>query len=211
MTADGAFVYRLASGRIAVVVCALTAAVAIVATILTSSPDTQLLIPVAIFAGWSAGVLWAYPFIRVTDSEVVVRNTFHSRVIPLIDIAVVTGGRRLTITTFDGRKSVPVAAPGGGLFLMGAIRQVNTYGSSIVPVTRVDSLRMDSEQEQTPATVIARVIRRRIDLLTPEALRGNRRPDGSPRDVPLPTLNVPIFTSTIAVGIVSLALFLILA
>ncbi|WP_375384764.1 hypothetical protein [uncultured Microbacterium sp.] len=203
--------YRLPSARAVAIVAVLAVIASVIAAVFVPSPDLPALIPVMMLAGWVAWMLFSVPLIRLSPTEVVVRNSLHSVTIPLTAITEVTGGRRLTIRTIDGRTYIPAAAAGPGTsFLGGAMRRTQAYGSSIVPVRNVDDLRLDSELLQTPATTIARMIRKRVDDLDADARRASRGPDGAPQGVAPPVLNMNVIVVTIGVVAASAALILVL-
>lgn len=185
-------------------------AVAFLLALVVPSPDFTLMLPIILLGAWLSWIVWRHPLLLVSRTELTVRNSLHSVVIPLAAIDHVSGGRRLTIRTRDRRVYIPAAAAGSGTFLLGALRQTNTYGRYIVPLTRVDRARIDSENEVTPATVIARTICRRVEELSTAQLRTALNPDGSPRAVPPPSVNADVLLWTIVVGIGTAVLFVIL-
>lgn len=199
--------YRLPTARIAVVVSVTALATTVVLSVFAPSGDFSAMIPLVLLGGWVAWVMWTVPRIELSRTEVVVRNSFHTVTIPLAMITSVTGGRRLTIRTVDHRTYIPAAAAGGTSFLLGALRRTEAYGSYIVPVTKVDALRADLDRETTPATIIARVIERRIVELSSETVHAARIARGTGPDVPPPVLNKDVIITTIAVAAASLALF----
>jgi len=202
--------YRLPSARAVVVVGVIAVAVMTVLAALVPSRELAPAIPVVVLGAWLAMVLWSLPLLRVTRSEIQVRNSLHSVTIPLAAVAEVTSGKRLTIRTHGRRTYIPAAVPGNGAFLMGAVRQANTYGAGPVPLLRVDRLRMDSEGERSPSAVIARTIRRRIDLLDDDDRRSSLNPDGTVCDTPPPKLNVDVIAWTMVVAILCAGLFFVL-
>ncbi|QKJ19984.1 PH domain-containing protein [Microbacterium hominis] len=195
--------FRGPAARTVVVVGGLASAVSIAAAAVIPSRDLPSLIPLVLLAWWCVYVLWGYPLVRVDAEAVLVRNTLSTVTIPIAAIREVTGGRRLTIRTFDGRTYVPVAAPGVGTsFLWGAVRAADAYASSPVIVKGVEPLRLDPNRERTPATIVAQTIRRRMD---------QRRPmPGDPRVVPPPTINLSVVHGTVAAVVATAALLLIL-
>lgn len=202
--------YRLPTGRAVAIVAVVALAATVVLTILVPSRDFPTMIPLALLGGWVAWAIWTVPSIELSHSTVVVRNSLHTVTIPLASIGEVSGGKRLTITTADGRTYIPAAAPGPGSFLWGAVRRTEAFGGFIVPVTRVDALRLDLERERTPASIIARMIQKRIDELPHDARSRARNPDGTVREIPPPVLNKNVIVGSIAVGVVSVALFFVL-
>lgn len=207
----GDVVYRLPSARIVEVMGAVVVGAAIVGAVFVPSPDLPPLVPIVILAAWVAWVLFSVPLVRLSLTEVVVRNTLHTVTIPLTAITGVSGGRRLTIRTVDGRTYIPAAAAGPATsFLGGAMRRTQAYGSFIVPVRNVDDLRLDGELLQTPATVIARMIDKRVDELTPDERRAARGPDGATRGVAPPILNMDVIGVTIGMVVASAALTMVL-
>lgn len=199
--------YRLPTARIAVVVAVSALATTVVLSVFAPSRDFSTMIPLVLLGGWIAWVMWTVPRIELSRTDVVVRNSFHSVTIPLAVITSVTGGKRLTIRTIDRRTYIPAAAAGGTSFLLGALRRTEAYGSYIVPVTRVDALRADPERDTTPATIIARMIEKRIVELPAGAVLAARVARGTTPDVPPPVLNKDVIIGTIAVAAASLALF----
>ena len=105
------------------------------------------------------------------------------------------------------RTYIPAAAAGGSSFLLGAVRRTEAYGSYIVPVSRIDALREGAELDPTPATIIARMIEKRIRELPPEDARAALDAFGTIRDVAPPVLNKDVIIGTIVVAAASVALF----
>lgn len=202
--ADDAMLYRFPTARVTSVLAVTVTLAAVAGAIMLPSRELSAAIPIVGLAGWLAWVLWGYPLIRIDRAAVVVRDSFRTVEIPLTAIAEVSGGRKLTIRTFDGRTYVPAAAPGMGTsFVWGAVRATKAYGDSIVPVKGVEVLRIDPERERTPATIVAQTIRRRIEQLGPA-------PAGA-RTVPPPRINVDIILTTAGIAAAAAALFAILA
>lgn len=164
--------------------------------------DIPLFLPMIGAGGWLAWIVWGYPMLTVSDAAVTARNTWFTQVIPLGAIEAVSGGKRLTIVTRDRRQHIPAAVPGAGPFLAAAVRRTDAYGSFVTPVVGVDRLRIDADAERTPATVVAQVIRRRLDNLPPGSVLDAR--------VPAPVINVRVVYATLAVGVACAALFLVL-
>ncbi|KRA22277.1 hypothetical protein ASD65_17440 [Microbacterium sp. Root61] len=210
MGASDVLEYRLPTGRIVVVTAVAVFVATVVLTLLVPSRDFPTMIPLALFGGWVAWVFWTLPCIELSRSTVVVRNSLHTVTIPLAAIVQVTGGKRLTIRTADRRTYIPAAAAGPGSFLWGAVRRTEAFGGYIVPVTRVDALRLDMERERTPASIIARMIQKRIDELPEEERRTARNPDGTVREIAPPVLNMTVIVGSIVVSVVSVSLFFVL-
>jgi hypothetical protein len=202
--------YRLPSARIVIYASVAAVVAAIVLTVFVPSRDFSSMIPLALLGGWLAWVIWTVPSIEMSRTRLVVRNSLHTVTIPLAVITSVSGGKRLTIRTAGGRTYIPAAAAGGASFLLGAVRRTDAFGSFIVPVSRIDALRMDAERELTPATVIARMIEKRMRELPVEEVRAARSRDGTLRDVAPPVLNREVILGTIGVAAASIALFIAL-
>lgn len=201
--ASAEFQYRHPSARAALLVAPSLVLADVVLTVLfPQQRDIPLFLPVIATGGWLAWIVWGYPMITVSDAAVTARNTWFTQVIPLPAIDEVFGGKRLTIRTRDRRQHIPAAVPGAASFLATAVRRTDAYGSFLTPVVGVDRLRIDADRERTPATVVAQVIRRRIDLLPPGS--------GTNGGVPAPVINMPVVYGTLVAGAVSAALFLIL-
>ena len=207
MGASDVVEYRLPNARIVTVTAVVALAASVILTVFVPSPDFPTMIPIALLGGWLACVLWSVPAIELSRTELVVRNSLHSVTIPLAAITSVTGGKRLTIRTAAHRTYIPAAAAGGTSFLLGAVRRTEAYGSYIVPVSRIDALRQDAELDPTPATIIARMIEKRIRELPPEDLRAALDAFGTVRDVAPPVLNKDVIVGTIVVAAASAALF----
>jgi len=210
MGASDVLEYRLPNARLVVVVAVAVLPITVILTVFVPSPDFPTMIPLALFGGWIAWVMWTVPRIELSRTQLVVRNSFHTVTIPLAAITSVTGGKRLTIRTADGRTYIPAAAAGGSSFLLGAVRRTEAYGSYIVPVSRVDALRPDLDLEPTPATIIARNIDKRIRELPLTATGAERWTGGGTPGVPAPVLHKDVILGTIAVAAVSAMLFLAL-
>jgi hypothetical protein len=170
--------------------------------LLPGNRDIGLSLPILLTLGWFSWIVWAYPSIRVSDTVITIFNTWWTQRIPLSTVRAVTGGKRLTITTIDGRKHIPAAVPGPPPFLPDAIRRVQAYGGYAVPVSDVDRLRMD-DRARTAATVVADLIRRRVED-SPARLGVEREP------VPAPVANLFVVYGTIVVVAVSVGLFALL-
>jgi len=210
MSASGVLEYRLPTGRAVAVTAVAVFAATVVLTLFVPSRDFPTMIPLALLGGWVACVFWTLPCIELSRSTLVVRNSLHTVTIPLAAIVEVTGGKRLTIRTADRRTYIPAAAAGPGSFLWGAVRRTEAYGGFVVPVTRVDALRLDMERERTPASIIARMIQKRIDELSADDRRAARNPDGTVREVPPPVVNKNVIVGSLVVTIISVSLFLVL-
>ena len=210
MGASDVVEYRLPNARIVVVAAIMAPAVATALTLFVPSRDFSTMIPLALFGGWIAWVMWTVPRIELSRTHLVVRNSFHSVTIPLALVVSVTGGKRLTIRTTDRRTYIPAAAAGGSSFLLGAVRRTAAYASYIVPVSRIDSLRPDQDRDPTPATIIARTIEKRIRELPQDEVRAARELAGTGHAVPPPVLQKDVILGTIAVAAASAALFLAL-
>ncbi len=200
--AGGPLVYRYPTARATTIVGVSATAVALVAALFVPSRDAATFLPLVAAGAWIAWVMWGYPFLRLDERGITVRNSFSTVEIPLTAVVEITAGSKLTIRTADHRTYIPVAAPGSGVsFFWRAQRAKDAYGDSIVPIKGVDALRLDAFRERTPATVIADTISRRIDQLGPRA--------AGPRSVPPPHINVEIIVGTMVVLGVSAALLLI--
>lgn len=203
MIADGEFRYRPPSANlIGIVLVALIAIDILLWMIFPRQRDIPLMLPILLVLGWFIWIVWAYPSIRVNDTEIIAFNTWSTQRIPLAAIQEVTGGKRLTIVMTDGRKHIPAAVPGPPPFLQDAVRRSQAYGGFVTPVSGVDKLRMD-DRERTAATAVADIIRRRLDALPAQV-------GSAAEPAPGAVANLFVVYGTIIVVTVSLVLFALL-
>jgi hypothetical protein len=201
--ASDEFRYQPPSARAALLLapCVVVADLVLV-VLFPQQRDIPLFLPLLASLGWLAWIVWGYPMITISDAAVTARNTWFTQVIPLGAIDEVSGGKRLTIRTRDRRKHIPAAVPSAGSFLAMAARRTDAYGSFLTPVAGVDRLRIDADRERTPATVVAQVIRRRIDHLPAGS--------GVQDTTPVPVVNLPVVYGTLGAAVACAALFLVL-
>lgn len=210
MGASDVLRYRLPNARLVEVSAVAVLAVTVILTLVLPSRDVAAMIPIVALGGWIAWVVWGVPAMELSRTELLIRNSLHTVRVPLAAISEISGGKRLTIRTIDRRIYIPAAVPGMGSFLWGAVQRMQAHGGYVVPLMRVDRLRLDVNREMTPATVFARVIRKRMDELSTDAIRAARNPDGTVRGVPPPVVNKDIILATGVVAVASVTLFLIL-
>lgn len=145
----------------------------VVVTIVATVFDPRLLpfLAFVVAAAWVAIVVWVLPQVRVRADGIVVTNPFRIGTIPYAAMTSVTGGESFIVKTENG--SIRASA-GGGTGGSPTMLRVDANQTIVGPLG-ANRLDVNRGEGDTPATRIARTVRRRIETMTPLA-RGAEQP-----------------------------------
>lgn len=154
-------VYRLPSAKFAIV--ALVACGLGVAVWSVLDPRILPFTAACVVAAWVTWFMWILPSVTVSDDDIHVVNPFRVGTVPLRSVTSVTGGESLILKTPSGSIRASAAGGRGGSPMT---LKANDYRSQLGPMGS-NGLDPERGEGDTPATRIARTIRRRIKTLTP--------------------------------------------
>ena len=168
--AEAQEIHEKLKSRPAVVGLAIGAAALLAITV--ADARSWFLVPLVLTVTWSVWVVLVWPRVVTREDEVVIRNTLATLIVPYSDIDTVSAGLALKVRTRSGQQATAAGVYGRAGMGWEAMRTAQAHANSVVPVRRVDELRLTAVRTQ--ASQVAQIILRRAALAEGPPSRAQR-------------------------------------